>query len=197
MVERSEPPVMGQHSGNSNLGNRVLPLETIVGSCKLAHSPKTYDDQPAQGGNMPDTETELQPPVPREEQPRGPRTAAVLAHLFQFWNFFGPGLGLVLPAILLFVRKDSDFIQNHSRVAINGALTFSLCFYCGYYLPQAIPSLSLPGTVLVMLSIVWLGGCVGRAFVIAGLGRPCRYPLAIPFLHVDWQQDDSPGSETI
>lgn len=148
---------------------------------------------------MPDAETELQTTSPHEQEPRRPRTAAVFAHLFQFWNFLGPGLGLVLPAILLFVRKDSTFIQNHSRVAINGALTFSLCFYCGYYLPQAIPSLSLPGTVLVMLSIVWLGGCVGRAFVIAGLGRPCRYPLAIPFLHVDWEEeeDNSPGSETL
>jgi len=123
-------------------------------------------------------------------------SAAAVVHYFQLGNFCFPGVGILISMIAMLIRRDSAFIQNHCRIAINGTLTFVFCFYGLLFIAKRFPVSEFYTFYLIVLFMGWFAYCFGRATIYASRGRPCHYPLAIPFLHVDWQQDNSPGSET-
>jgi len=89
------------------------------------------------------------------------------------------GVGILLPLVVyLAMRKESEFVADHAREALNFHISFYLyCLCCVplVFIVVGIPLLIIMGVGMMILSIV--------AAVKAADGVCYRYPLTLRFVH--------------
>ena len=121
------------------------------------------------------------------ESDNGTRTYALFNHLVSFLNLGNGGVplaGLIAAIIMWKVRaKDSPFLDDHGREAVNFQLSF-LAFVIGGAIFSAITFglgliLYIPG--LIALIVIGFVGPI-RGAIAAHRGEYYRYPCCIRFL---------------
>jgi uncharacterized Tic20 family protein len=127
------------------------------------------------------TSTSVPPPLPLQESPAlssGDRTLAALCHVSTWLNIFAPGLGFVMPLIILLVMRDqSRFVAENAKESMNFQLSMLIYFIC------AIPLFLVFIGVPILLGVIGLGLiCPLIATIRAADGTLSLYPFTIRFV---------------
>ncbi len=128
------------------------------------------------------TTTSVPPSLP-QQQPSpalssGDRTLAALCHASTWLNMAVPGLGFVIPLIILLTMRDqSRFVAENAKESMNFQLSMLIYFICS--IPLFIVLIGLP----IMLGVMVLGlVCPLIATIRAADGTFSLYPLTIRFV---------------
>ena len=113
----------------------------------------------------------------RDEAPYGAESSecnwAVLAHLSTLVGYFIPFANVVCPlAVMLTKGRDSEFIEEHAREALNFQISLLVYALVGGILVFVVIGIF----VLIGVAILDLVGVI-MAAVAASKGRPYEYPL--------------------
>lgn len=113
---------------------------------------------------------------------RDDKNLAVLAHLLPLLGFVMPGLNMVIPLVIWWLKRDkSTFVEHHAREALNFQITFSLLcvlwsvltiFLVGWLLLPLVP-------VVLIVALLFMF----RAAMKAGNGEFYRYPFTVHLVH--------------
>ena len=113
---------------------------------------------------------------------RDDKNLAVLAHLLPLLGFVMPGLNMVIPLVIWWLKRDkSMFVEHHAREALNFQITFSLLcvlwsvltiFLVGWLLLPLVP-------VVLIVALLFMF----RAAMKAGNGEFYRYPFTVHLVH--------------
>ena len=113
---------------------------------------------------------------------RDDKNLAVLAHLLPLLGFVMPGLNMVIPLVIWWLKRDkSTFVEHHAREALNFQITFSLLcvlwsvltvFLVGWLLLPLVP-------VVLIVALLFMF----RAAMKAGNGSFYRYPFTVHLVH--------------
>jgi uncharacterized protein len=127
------------------------------------------------------TSTSVPPSLPLQPSPAlsaGDRTLAASCHASTWLNMFAPGIGFVIPLILLLVMRDqSRFVAENAKESMNFQLSMLIYFIC------AIPLFLVFIGVPILLGVIGLGLiCPLIATVRAADGTLSLYPFTIRFV---------------
>ena len=113
---------------------------------------------------------------------RDDKNLAVLAHLLPLLGFMMPGLNVVIPLVIWWLKRDkSTFVEHHARESLNFQITFSLLcvlwsvltvFLVGWLLLPLVP-------VVLIVALLFMF----RAAMKAGNGEFYRYPFTVHLVH--------------
>jgi uncharacterized Tic20 family protein len=102
------------------------------------------------------TSTSVPPPLPSQASTglsSSDRTLAALCHVSTWLNMFVPGLGFVLPLVILLVMRDqSRFVAENAKESMNFQISMLIYFICS--IPLFIVLIGVPlffGVILLGL----------------------------------------------
>ena len=127
------------------------------------------------------TSTSFPPPLPaqiRTGLSSSDRTLAALCHVSTWLNLFAPGVGFVIPLVILLVMRDqSRFVAENAKESMNFQLSMLIYFLC------AIPLFLVFIGVPILFGVMGLGlVCPLIATIRAADGTLSLYPFTIRFV---------------
>ena len=127
------------------------------------------------------TSTSVPPSLPLQPSPAlssGDRTLAALCHASTWLNLFAPGLGFLIPLIILLTMRDqSRFVAENAKESMNFQISMLIYFIC------AIPLFLVFIGVPMILGVLLLGLiCPLIATIRAADGTLSLYPFTIRFV---------------
>lgn len=113
---------------------------------------------------------------------RDDKNLAVLAHLLPLLGFMMPGLNVVIPLVIWWLKRDkSTFVEHHARESLNFQITFSLlCVLWSVLIVFLVGWLLLPLVPVVLIVALLF---MFRAAMKAGNGEFYRYPFTVHLVH--------------
>jgi uncharacterized Tic20 family protein len=127
------------------------------------------------------TSTSVPPPLPSQASTglsSSDRTLAALCHVSTWLNMFVPGLGFVLPLVILLIMRDqSRFVAENAKESMNFQISMLIYFICS--IPLFIVLIGVP----LFFGVILLGLiCPLIATIRAADGTLSLYPFTIRFV---------------
>jgi uncharacterized Tic20 family protein len=127
------------------------------------------------------TSTSVPPSLPSQSSTglsSSDRTLAALCHVSTWLNMFVPGLGFVLPLVILLAMRDqSRFVAENAKESLNFQISMLIYFICS--IPLFLVFIGLP----LLIGVMGLGLiCPLIATIRAADGTLSLYPFTIRFV---------------
>nr|MDT0252516.1 DUF4870 domain-containing protein [Endozoicomonas sp.] len=118
------------------------------------------------------------PPMNMPVINRDDKNMAVMAHLLPLFGFMVPGVNIVIPLVIWFLKRNKSlYIEHHARESLNFQITISLLVVLWIVLKLMLVGLLLLPLVPVIVIVVLV--FMVRAAMKAGRGEFYRYPLSL------------------
>ncbi|MFK0571555.1 DUF4870 domain-containing protein [Endozoicomonas sp.] len=118
------------------------------------------------------------PPMNMPVINRDDKNMAVMAHLLPLFGFMVPGVNIVIPLVIWFLKRNKSlYIEHHARESLNFQITISLLVVLWIVLKLMLVGLLLLPLVPVIVIVVLV--FLVRAAMKAGRGEFYRYPLSL------------------
>ena len=109
---------------------------------------------------------------------RDEKNLAMLVHLLPMLGFMIPGINIVIPLVIWFIKRDkSPYIDHHAREELNFQITLSVVIAIWIALKMMLVGLLL--LPLVPIAIILVLIFMVRAAIIASRGEYYRYPVTL------------------
>ncbi len=116
--------------------------------------------------------------IPEYEPDRDEKNLGMLVHLLPMLGFMIPGINIVIPLIIWFMKRDkSPFLDHHAREELNFQITLSVAIGIWIALKMMLVGLLLLPLVPIAIIVVLI--FMVRAAIITSRGEYYKYPLTL------------------
>ena len=116
--------------------------------------------------------------IPEYKPERDEKNLAMLVHLLPFLGFMIPGMNIVIPLVLWFMKRDqSPYLDHHAREELNFQITISVALAVWIALKMMLVGLLL--LPLIPIAIILVLVFMVRAAIMASRGEYYKYPFTL------------------
>ena len=116
--------------------------------------------------------------TPEHPTGRDERNLAMLVHLLPLLGFIIPGMNIVIPLVIWFMKRDvSPFMDHHARESLNFQIT--LLLVCAFWVALKFILIGLLLLPLVPVVVILVSVLMIRAAMLASRGQCYHYPCIL------------------